>query len=70
MNLDEPGVIMTKIREETDGRGNKSGICGDFPLEADRCGRHPLGSGGGHPAGTGTRQGRAPGRDGHPAGTG
>jgi len=55
INRDEPDVIMAKIREEKDGRGNKSGICGDFPLKAGRCGRHPLESGSGHPAATGTR---------------
>jgi len=37
INRDEPDVIMAKIREEKDGRGNKSGMCGDFPLTAGRC---------------------------------
>jgi hypothetical protein len=58
MNRDEPDVIMTKIREEKNGRGNKSGIYGDFP-------RRPGGV-----AGIRWGAGRAPGKNGHPAGTG
>jgi hypothetical protein len=59
MNRDEPDVIMTKIREEKDGRGNKSGICGDFSPGGRAVWQASAGG-----AGAGTRQGRASGNAG------
>jgi hypothetical protein len=54
MNRDEPDVIMTKIREEKNGRGGTKAAYAEISSpEAGWCGRHPLGERGGHPAGTG-----------------